>query len=313
MGTVKAIVLERNKLVGRRIARLWGCAGMETVCVEDPAALAACLPGARLLGADVFDGEVVLAALRAHPNLRAALWTAEPLERALRIANGEPRLSSVFGRGAFDESPRDWELLLAARRLSRRGDPAPFHAFLSWGHVGFKAAIADTPARDAAVEQVQKFVEKVGAPRRMAEMFGELAHELVMNALYDAPVDAAGKPRFAHDRKATVRLAAEEAPTLRAGSDGVRLVLQVVDPFGRLAREHVFGGVARGLKGEMDTRRGGAGLGMAACVNATSALFFDVIAGHKTEVTGVLELDLNLREIKTRAKSLHFFDGAGVA
>jgi hypothetical protein len=306
---VKAIVLERNTLVGRKIARLWGCAGLETVCVQDPAALPAALSGARLLGADVFDGEVVLAALRANPTLRAALWTAEPLDRALRFAAGEPRLSSVFGRAAHDETPREWELLLAARRIARRGDPAPFHAFLAWGHTGMKATVGDSTARDVAVEQVQKFVEKVGAPRRTAEMFGELAHELLMNALYDAPVDGAGRPRYAHDRKQHVRLAAEEAPTLRAASDGVRLVLQVVDPFGRLGREHVFGGVARGLRGELDTRRGGAGLGMAACVNSTTAMFFDVVHGHKTEVTGLLELDLNLREIKTRAKSLHYFDG----
>ena len=36
---------------------------------------------------------------------------------------------------------------------------------------------------------------------------------------------------------------------------------------------------------------------------------FDVQPGQKTEVTGVIDLDLNLRELKTQAKSLHFFDG----
>jgi len=36
-------------------------------------------------------------------------------------------------------------------------------------------------------------------------------------------------------------------------------------------------------------------------------MFFDVVAGKHTEVTGVFELDLNLREFRTQAKSLHFF------
>jgi len=57
----------------------------------------------------------------------------------------------------------------------------------------------------------------------------------------------------------------------------------------------------------MDTSHGGAGLGMMVCHNSTAAMFFDVAAGKHTEVTGVFELDLNLREFRTQAKSLHFF------
>ena len=69
-----------------------------------------------------------------------------------------------------------------------------------------------------------------------------------MNALYDAPADPSGKARFAHDRKSHVELAPEEAPTLRVGSDGVLIGVQVVDPFGRLEREHVLEGLQRGLQ-----------------------------------------------------------------
>jgi hypothetical protein len=143
-------------------------------------------------------------------------------------------------------------------------------------------------------------------------MYGELAHELLMNALYDAPVDAHGRARHAHDRKAQVALAPEEAAVVRVGCDGVRLVLQVTDPFGRLERGHVFGGLLRGLKGQMDTARGGAGLGLAVCANATVALVFDVAPGQRTEATGVFDLDLNLREFRSQAKSLHFFTARGV-
>jgi len=157
---------------------------------------------------------------------------------------------------------------------------------------------------------VQRFVERLGLPKRVGEMFAELGHELMMNALYDAPADGGGRARHAHDRKAAVHLAAPEAATVRLGCDGTRLVLQVTDPFGRLQRDHVFGGLLRGLKGHMDHSRGGAGLGMAVCANATVALVFDVAAGQKTEVTGVFDLDLNLREFRGQAKSLHFFGSA---
>jgi hypothetical protein len=148
-------------------------------------------------------------------------------------------------------------------------------------------------------------------PKRVAEMFGELAHELLMNAMYDAPVNAAGQPRFAQDRKADVTLAPGEQAILRVATDGTQVALQVRDPFGRLERRHVMDGLARGLAGgELDTSNGGAGLGMMVCHNASAAMFFDVIRGQLTEVTATFELDLNLREFRTQAKSLHYFERA---
>src|SRR5207244_145616 len=120
-----------------------------------------------------------------------------------------------------------------------------------------------TESRDRAVLVAQEFVERIGCPKRVAEMFGELTHELLMNAMYDAPVGRDGKPKYEHDRRAAIELLPEETPTLRVASDGMTLAVQVIDPFGRLARRHVFAGLLRGLKGgEMDQGRGGAGLGM---------------------------------------------------
>ena len=41
------------------------------------------------------------------------------------------------------------------------------------------------------------------------------------------------------------------------------------------------------------------------CHHNALAIFFDVARGRHTEVTAVLELDLNLREVRTLARSLH--------
>ena len=307
---MKAVVLERNKLVNRRISRLWTCAGLDVTVIEDPAELAKHAGDSQLVGADVFDGEQVRTALRAHPQLRAVLWTAEPIERTLRYAVEEPRLSNIFGRANFESTPRDWELVMAARRLLRPSEPgAPFASYFTWGFTGFQEQVKDTAGRDAAVARVQKYIENLGVPKRVGEMFGELAHELLMNAIYDAPVDAGGNPRFAHDRKAAVKLDDKDAATMRLACDGTRLAIQVTDPFGRLQRKHVFNGLARGLKGgQMDQSHGGAGLGMTVCHNSTVAMLYDVTRGQRTEVTGIFDLDLNLREFRTQAKSLHFFE-----
>jgi hypothetical protein len=304
---MRAVVLERNKMVSRRLQRYFLAAGIEPVMVEDPKEVAPNLGSVQLIAADAFDGDVVAAAV-ASARVRGLLWTAEPLKRSLRVMVENPAISNVLGRKDFESTPKPWELMLILRRLVDPSSTTTIGAYLDWGFAGYQERVATTAARDTSVANVQAFINRLQVPKRIAEMFGELAHEMLMNAMYDAPADAAGNPKYAQDRKADISLAEAEQPLLRMATDGSKLVLQVRDPFGRLQRKHVFDGLARGLaQGEMDTSHGGAGLGMMVCHNSTAAMFFDVSAGKHTEVTGVFELDLNLREFRTQAKSLHFF------
>jgi len=301
------VILERNKLVGRKVARFFMAAGNSAVTIEEPAALPAALDGVEVLCADTFDGDLVAEHIRARPGVRGVLWTAEPLRRSLRYLVETAGIDHVLGRRDFESPPRAWELMMLARRIQGAPTP-PLGAYLDWGFTALDIEVRATGDREAATAQIHDFVGALGVPRRVAEMFGELGDELVMNAMYDAPVDASGRPRYAHDRKAHIELAAHERPVLRIATDGTRLVLQVRDPFGRLERRHVFEGLMRGLAGgEQDRSGGGAGLGMMVCHNASSAMFFDVVPRRHTEVTALFELDINLREFRTSAKSLHFW------
>jgi hypothetical protein len=304
-----AVILERNKLVGRRVARLFAATGATAETIEDPAFLLESLAGreASVLCADAFDGDLIAEQVRARPGLRGVLWTAEPLRRSLKYMVETSAIDQVLGRRDFESPPRAWEVLMLARRFANGGHPS-FAAFLDWGATSIELEVRSTTDRDAATTRIQEFVGALGVPKRVCEMFGELGHELIMNAVYDAPIDSHGRPKYAGDRKADVVLEDAERPVVRLGTDGTRLVLQVRDPFGRLERRHVVDGLARGLAGgEMDTSHGGAGLGMMVCHNASSAMIFDVVRGKHTEVTALFELDMNLREFRTQAKSLQFW------
>jgi hypothetical protein len=303
-----AVILERNKLVGRKVGRLFMATGASVTHVEEPAQLAGVISGASVLCADTFDADLVAEQVRAHRGLRGVLWTAEPLRRSLKYLVETPGIEHVFGRRDFESAPRDWEVLMVARRLLAPCAPPPLPAYLDWGFTALEIEVGSSSERDLATARVGELVETLGLPKRVGDQFGELAHELLMNAMYDAPVDVQGRAKFAGDRKAAITLEPNERPTLRAGTDGSRLVVQVTDPFGRLERRHVVESLARGLAGgEMDQSRGGAGLGMMVCHNASSAMFFDVARGRHTEVTALLELDLNQRELRTQARSLHFW------
>jgi hypothetical protein len=291
------------------VARLFLSVGATAVTVEDPSQVQDHLEHADLLCADTFDGDFVAEQLRARPPLRGVLWTAEPLKRSLRYLLETAGINHVLGRKDFESPPRTWEVMMIARRLVEpTAEPPPLSAYLDWGFSTLELAVRTTADRDVAVAEIQERIASLQVPKRIAENFGELAHELIMNAMYDAPVDAAGKPKYAGDRKSDIRLADRERPVVRLATDGSRLVLQVRDPFGRLERRHVVEGLHRGLAGgELDTAHGGAGLGMMVCHNAATAMFFDVAKDRHTEVTAMFELDLNLREFRSHAKSLHLW------
>jgi hypothetical protein len=304
----RAAVIERNKPVNRRIARVLGCAGYEVTMWEEPEKLdVASLPADLdfVLG-DAFDADLLLRVLRERPQARAAVYSGEPVDRLLGKALEEPRIMALLGRPGFDVPPREADLLHIGRSAAG-GEAAPFEAHLAWGANGFAYSLTDTEERDHAVRDTIAFVGRLGAPKRVGEMLGELVHELLMNAMYDAPVDANGHPRFSHDRKSSIKLPEEDAAVLRVASDGVRIAVEVTDRFGRLRRAHVFGGLVRALKsGQMDTGGGGAGLGMMVAYRSTTALFYDVQPGQRTRVTGLFDLDLNLREFRTLPKTIHF-------
>lgn len=305
-----AVILERNKLVGRKVARLFMSTGATTLCLEDPALVSHSLEGADVLLADAFDADLVSELLRARPKMKGVLWTAEPLRRTLKFMIECTAIDHVLGRKDFESPPRAWETVMVARRLAGNfaPGPPPLSAYLDWGYQALELDVRTTADRDTAVARIQELVNTLGVPKRVSEMFAELGHELIMNAMYDAPADAHGRAKYASDRKADVVLEPAERPVVRLGTDGSKLVLQIRDPFGRLERKHVVDGLARGLAGgEMDQSHGGAGLGMMVCHNASSAMFFDVARGKHTEVTAMFELDMNLREFRTQAKSLHYW------
>ena len=281
------------------------------MAVDEPSVLQANLEGVGLLAADTFDADLLVRVLTENPAMKGLLWTAEPLQRSLRYVQDMPQISNICGRANFDSPPRARELLMVARRLLEPQMPTEtFVDFLDWGFTGFEERVASTVQRDATVARVHRFVTRLGASNRVGEMLGEVAHELLMNAMFDAPINEHGAPKYAADRKARLTLMDAEQPTFRIASDGSRLVLQVIDPFGGLQRKHVFHGLLRALgRGELDSSHGGAGLGLAMCHNATVALFFDVLPRKRTTITGIFDLDLSLREFRSRAKSLHFFAG----
>jgi hypothetical protein len=84
MGKGHAVVLERNRMVNRRLARILGCAGVEVVALEEPEKVLPSLNAdTSLLCLDGFDIDLAVQALRQFQGLKVWVWTAEPIDRLL--------------------------------------------------------------------------------------------------------------------------------------------------------------------------------------------------------------------------------------
>jgi hypothetical protein len=212
--------------------------------------------------------------------------------------------------------PRAWELALATRSILWAGPESTSVRDVLSGAPVTADFYPQTPEdRSATIAEIVKLSERAGAPERTSERIGDVAHEILVNASYDAPVDDVGEAHYAHDRRAPITLASDEVPHVQLATDGLLVLVRVSDRFGRLTREQVLASIQRGAIAHradasdvVDATNGGAGLGLWRVYSAAAVTIVDVLPGHSTTVTAIFDIDLGARDARLLPPSLHLFD-----
>lgn len=164
--------------------------------------------------------------------------------------------------------------------------------------------------RETVVACVQDYVRNLGAGRELSATLGTVADELVTNAIYNAPVDADGRPRYAAlDRREKIVLRPDEYVIVEFGSDGRTFGLAVTDRFGRLTRDGLRQGLRRCLTAAdpIEQKPGGAGLGLYTVLNSCNQLIINVAPDLCTEVIALVVVDGRMHEVRSAGHSLHLF------
>ena len=177
---------------------------------------------------------------------------------------------------------------------------------LPWGVRVYSALVSDYNEKSAAIAAISDFAQAMGVRRKYREQIDQCIDEMLMNALYDAPVDADGKPLFAdipvRDR---VLMRADEKALVQYGCDGDRFAVSVRDAFGTLRKETVLFYLDKCLHADkhqidqIDRKASGAGLGLYLICNSASDVSFHVFAGSATEV--VCSFDLAAQRAQLRS------------
>jgi hypothetical protein len=154
--------------------------------------------------------------------------------------------------------------------------------------------VGDYHDKARCLARVSEFVEHAQVPRRYRAPIEQCLDEMVMNALYDAPVDAHGARLFAGiPTRTRITMRTEHSVTVRYACDGKQLAVSVRDAFGTLERSTVLSYLHKCLHAEqpVDRKAGGAGLGLYLMVTAATAVSFHVSPGLATEALCRFDLE----------------------
>lgn len=248
----------------------------------------------------------------ASPSLVQAIIANDRYEASFQAMASHDALSHLIGWPDFLTSPRPWDVICAARAFARQVDWR-WQTFLGEGSASRRWGLYSSFDRDMVIEQVGDLVRVQLQEERLADIVCEVAYEMAMNAMYDAPVDEFGRSKYSHDRQADIALEDDEVPFLEFATDGTTIALQIDDPYGRLRRYDVIEAIGRGLNARhaekaqevLNTRQGGAGLGLFRMFQLSTSLMFEVLKSRRTRVIALFDMGMRLKDRRNDLTSVH--------
>ncbi len=168
--------------------------------------------------------------------------------------------------------------------------------------------LTNSDQKQEAAEAVRQYLIQAKIPARISNIIANAVDELLMNAIFDAPADAFGRPLYSSTERSQAReLKGQEVVTMKIGFDGFYVGVSITDLFGLLDRGRLLNHVSMNYREqEYTVKQGnaGAGLGLATVFKSGGSLIYHCETGQKTEATLIYRAFQNYRDFKNQ---FHFF------
>jgi len=219
----------------------------------------------------------------------------------------DDRVTSLF---CHDERFDDDEFIATATK-SLRGEVFGLQKYFPWGVTTFSMMVKNYPEKGRAIDVLMQYAKLAGVRGPVRDRIQLVADELMMNALYHAPVDDNGRELYeGRSLKELAKLDEVNKIQVQYGCSGRYFGIAVRDAGGSLSRKRALEYLMRAKTGSMiETKATGAGLGLVSVLRSVSKLVFNLDHGNSTEVIGIFDMDLFAKG-KVGARSLHLFTEA---
>ena len=246
-----------------------------------------------------------------YPDLKIILYGNCTIEDySLELKGEHIRLLDHFIYWREDSSFCQLELLTTLQKIIR-GDIFGIEKYLDGGATSATFPVFGTKSRDVLVQEVEDFCRSCSLSSNIIRKAKAVTEELIMNAIYDAPV-AGGQTRYEDMRNLVFELEPGDRSILSIGCDSEVLVIGIKDPFGAFKRDKFFdyaNKIVYRYDNErlIDTKEGGAGLGIFKMLYDSNGLVLNVAPGETTEVIAIVEMTLKSQAFTKMGRSLHYF------
>ncbi|MBQ9817373.1 MAG: hypothetical protein IJM59_07920 [Proteobacteria bacterium] len=204
------------------------------------------------------------------------------------------------------------ELIITVGKIIRN-DIFGIEKYLCYGSTPVSYEVSSSLQKDPILNALSEYAANIGINKRIISAVASVADELLMNAIYNAPVYPNGvRPYARRSRTIPVELTPEETCFFSFASDGTQFVISVRDRFGSLTPEKIRGYLARCFamgKDQIEQKQGGAGMGFYFIMENLNKLIVNISPGRGTEFIGIIDISGTYKDYIERYKSFHIFVG----
>lgn len=237
----------------------------------------------------------------------AVLLTGKGVEGNLRVLEQHRFINFIVSRDVDDKNTTIRYVLTALSKLLNK-DLFGIEKYLTWGVEVQSKIVSHSSHREQLRNDIYSYFKKMGIRSTVLDRVNTVTEEMLMNAIYDAPVDSQGKAIFNHiSRKEEIQLDTHQQSQLRYASDGMLLAISVRDPFGTLTKNIIIDYLQScygGMAGSLNKEKGGAGRGLHQIIENADLTIFNVKKGVRTEVICIFNVD---GQKKVSQPSFHYF------
>lgn len=251
-----------------------------------------------------------LSDVRKHaPRSKIVFMAGNELESSIdTLKANAPLLSNIISRHSEDRNFTVRNMATTVTKLASN-DLFGLEKYMMWGVEAQVRQITSSDQRAQLIADMEAHLESLGVRSRITERAAAVTEELLMNAIYDAPM-ANGVHHYAHlPRTVPVQLKPSEHAELRFACDGMFAAVSVSDPFGAFKMDILLDYLEKNAKSTGENfqveGKGGAGRGLHQIINTSDLVVFNVKDNAKTEVIAFFSLDPNAKDEWPR--QFHFF------